>query len=60
MILFGMVQKLYKKKILISPQWLRNIKGKKYPKWRIRYFYFQKKNIIILFLLKMEVGILLV
>ena len=27
--------KLVKKKHLLSPQWLRNIKSKKYPKWRL-------------------------
>ena len=43
-ILFGWVQELVKKNFL-SPQWLRNIKGKKYPKWRIRYIYFFKKKI---------------
>ena len=35
-----------KNKNLISPQWLRNLKGKNYPKWRIDTF-FQKKNILI-------------
>ena len=23
----------------LSPQWLRNIKGKKYPKWRLDTFF---------------------
>ena len=32
-----------KRKNFISPQWLRNIKGRKYPKWRIDTF-FSKKN----------------
>ena len=32
-----------KKKNLISPQWLRNIKGKNYPKWRIDTFFSKKK-----------------
>ena len=35
--------KAVKKKNLISPQWLRNIKGKKYPKWRIDTFFSRKK-----------------
>ena len=32
-----------KKKNFISPQWLRNIKGKNYPKWRIDTFFSKKK-----------------
>ena len=32
-----------KKKNLISPQWLRNIKGKNYPKWRIDIIFSKKK-----------------
>ncbi len=48
-----------KKKFFLTPQWLRNIKSKKYPLWRVDT-YFSKKNIIILNLLKMVVGILLV
>ena len=32
-----------KKKNLISPQWLRNIKGKKYPKWRLDTLFSKKK-----------------
>ena len=39
--------KICKKKDLISPQWLRNIKTRKYPLWRLDIF-FSKKNIIIL------------
>ena len=35
--------KAVKKKKFISPQWLRNIKGKKYPKWRIDTFFSKKK-----------------
>ena len=35
-----------KRKNFISPQWLRNIKGKKYPRWRLDTF-FSKKNILI-------------
>ena len=32
-----------KYKNFISPQWLRNIKGKNYPKWRLDTFFFKKK-----------------
>ena len=35
--------KAVKKKNLISPQWLRNIKGKKYPKWRLDTLFSKKK-----------------
>ena len=35
-----------KKKNFLSPQWLRNIKHRKYPIWRLDTF-FSKKNIII-------------
>ena len=35
--------KAVKKKKLISPQWLRNIKGKNYPKWRIDTLFSKKK-----------------
>ena len=35
--------KAVKKKYLISPQWLRNIKGKKYSKWRIDTLFSRKK-----------------
>ena len=38
--------KAVKKKNFISPQWLRNIKSKKYPIWRLDTL-FSKKNIII-------------
>ena len=31
------------KKNLISPQWLRNIKGKNYSKWRLDTFFSKKK-----------------
>ena len=41
--------KICKKKNFLSPQWLRNIKGKKLSKMENRYF-FSKKNIIILIL----------
>ena len=50
--------KAVKKKNLISPQWLRNIKGKNYPKWRLDVL-FSKKNILIYFLLKKVGGTLL-
>ena len=32
-----------KSKNFLSPQWLRNIKGRKYPKWRIDTYFSQKK-----------------
>ena len=32
-----------KRKNFISPQWLRNIKGKKYPKWRVDTFFSRMK-----------------
>ena len=32
-----------KYKNLFSPQWLRNIKGKNYPKWRLDTFFSKKK-----------------
>ncbi len=35
--------KATKFKNFLSPQWLRNIKGKKYPKWRIDIFFSKKK-----------------
>ena len=35
--------KASKKKFFISPQWIRNIKGKNYPKWRIDTFFSKKK-----------------
>tara|TARA_Y100000766_G_scaffold268758_1_gene265168 strand:+ start:93 stop:953 length:861 start_codon:yes stop_codon:yes gene_type:complete len=35
--------KICKKKDLISPQWLRNIKSKKYPLWRLDSFFSKKK-----------------
>ena len=35
--------KAVKKKDFLSPQWLRNIKGKNYPKWRIDTFFSKKK-----------------
>ena len=35
--------KAVKKKNFLSPQWLRNIKGKNYPKWRIDTLFSKKK-----------------
>ena len=35
--------RITKKKNLISPQWLRDIKGKNYPFWRIDTFFSKKK-----------------
>lgn len=35
--------KICKKKDLISPQWLRNIKSRKYPFWRLDTFFSKKK-----------------
>ncbi len=35
--------KACKKKNFISPQWLRNIKSKKYPKWRLDLLFSKKK-----------------
>ena len=35
--------KAVKKKNFISPQWLRNVKGRKYPLWRIDTFFSKKK-----------------
>ena len=35
--------KACKKKNLISPQWLRNIKAKKYPSWRLDLLFSKKK-----------------
>ena len=39
-ILLGTVVKFVKKKIFKKPQWLRNIKSKKYPLWRVELFFF--------------------
>ena len=50
--------KAVKHKNFLSPQWLRNIKGRKYPFWRLDTL-FSKKNILIYFLLIMEDGTLL-
>jgi beta-1,4-mannosyl-glycoprotein beta-1,4-N-acetylglucosaminyltransferase len=38
-----------KYKNFVSPQWLRNIKGKKYSKWRIDTFFSKKKYSNLLF-----------
>ena len=35
--------KAIKKKYFISPQWLRNIKSKKYPFWRLDTYFSKKK-----------------
>ncbi len=35
--------KATKSKNFLSPQWLRNIKGKKYPKWRLDTFFSKKR-----------------
>ena len=35
--------KAIKNKNFISPQWLRNIKGKNYPQWRVDTFFSKKK-----------------
>ncbi len=35
--------KATKKKNFISPQWIRNIKGKKYPRWRVDTYFSNKK-----------------
>lgn len=35
--------KAIKRKKFISPQWLRNIKGKNYPKWRLDILFSKKK-----------------
>ena len=39
-----MGSKICKIKNLLSPQWLRNIKPKKYPKWRLDVFFSKKKS----------------
>ena len=41
--------KATKSKNFLSPQWLRNIKGKKYPKWRIDTFFSKKRYSNLLF-----------
>ena len=35
--------KAIKKRNFVSPQWLRNIKSKKYPKWRLDVFFSKNK-----------------
>ena len=47
--------KACKKRDFLSPQWLRNVKHKKYPLWRLDIL-FSKKNIIIFFISIMVVG----
>ena len=42
--------KAVKYKNFISPQWLRNIKGKKYPKWRLDTFFSKKKYSNLIFI----------
>ena len=42
--------KAVKKKNLKSPQWLRNIKGKNYPKWRVDTFFSKKKYTNLIFI----------
>ena len=39
-----------KYKNFISPQWLRNIKGKNYPKWRLDTFFSKKKYSNLIFI----------
>jgi beta-1,4-mannosyl-glycoprotein beta-1,4-N-acetylglucosaminyltransferase len=49
---FWMGSKICKKKYLFLPQWLRNIKSKNYPWWRIDTFLSNKKYININFIEK--------
>ena len=42
--------KAVKRKNFLSPQWLRNIKGKKYPNWRIDTLFSKKKYSNLLFI----------
>ena len=44
--------RMVKKKNLISPQWLRDIKDRNYPKWRIDTFFSKKKYTNIQFIEK--------
>jgi beta-1,4-mannosyl-glycoprotein beta-1,4-N-acetylglucosaminyltransferase len=44
--------KAVKKKNLITPQWLRNIKGKNYPKWRLDTLFSKKKYTNLYFIKK--------
>ena len=41
--------KATKRKNFLSPQWIRNIKGKKYSKWRVDVFFSKKKYSNLLF-----------
>ena len=45
----GLELKVLRKKNLISPQWIRNIKNKKYPWWRLDTFISKVKYSKILF-----------
>ena len=47
---FWIGSKACKKKHLLNPQWLRNIKSKKYPLWRLDTFFSKKKYIDINFI----------
>ena len=40
---FWIGSKMCKKKHLLSPQWLRNVKAKRYPFWRLDTFFSRKK-----------------
>ena len=42
--------KATKYKNFLSPQWLRNIKGKNYPKWRLDTIFSKKKYSNLIFL----------
>ena len=42
--------RMTKKKHLISPQWLRDIKGRNYPSWRLDTFFSKKKYTNLLFI----------
>jgi beta-1,4-mannosyl-glycoprotein beta-1,4-N-acetylglucosaminyltransferase len=44
---FWFGSKACRKKHFISPQWLRNVKEKKYPNWRLDVFFSKKKYIDI-------------
>ena len=45
-----LLSKAVKKKNFISPQWLRNIKGKNYQKWRLDTLFSKKKYSNLLFI----------
>ena len=42
--------KAVRKKNLITPQWLRNVKGKNYPKWRLDTLFSKKKYTSLYFI----------